>query len=337
MPPRFVVFGAGAVGGVIGARLHQHGHDVLLIARGAHAEAIAGSGLRFDSPEGSVVLQVPVVTSPAAAALGPSDVVVLATKTQHSLPALEALAAVAPPHVAVVCAQNGVENERLALRRFGRVYAMVVQLPATHIQPGVVMAHSAPVTGILDLGRHPCGVDEVAHEVARALSGSGFISVARPDIWRWKYAKLLANLGNAAPVVFGLGHDGDAIVDRARQEGRAALLAAGIGWTGEEEYRERHRSYVTRRPVAGYEHAGGSSWQSVERGTGSVECDYLNGEISLLGRMHGLATPVNDLLARLAGAVARGGLAPGVTSVERFEELLALEPASVGGAGAAVR
>jgi 2-dehydropantoate 2-reductase len=317
---RFVIYGA--IGGVIGARLYQHGHDVLLIARGAHAGAIAAAGLRLDDPNGSVTLPIPVVDSPAEASLRAGDVVVLAMKTQDTLPALDALVAVAPPELRVVCAQNGVENERLALRRFRHVYAMVVQLPATHLQPGVVMAHSAPVTGILDLGRHPSGLDDTAKEIASLLSASSFVSQARPDVWRWKYAKLLANLGNSAPVLFGLDGQSDRVVERARIEARAALTAAGIEWTSTEEFRERHSSFVTRQPVAGYEHTGGSSWQSIERGTGSVESYYLNGEIGLLGRLHGVATPVNDLLARLAASVARGDAPAGSFSPEDIEELL---------------
>ncbi len=326
---RFIVLGAGAIGGVIGARLHQHGQEVVLVARGAHAEAIAERGLRFDSPDGSVSLDVPVVTSPAAATPSADDVVVLATKTQDSSAALQALVAAAAPGVAVLCAENGAENERLALRLFPHVYAAVVQLPATHLRPGVVMAHSAPCTGIVDVGRHPGGVDDRAREISAALAGSGFASEARPDLWRWKYAKLLRNLANAAPVVLGRDVDAQAAIELARAEGHAALSAAQIVWTGDEEYEERHRRFVTRRPVAGYEHALGSGWQSIERGLATVECDHLNGEISLLGRLHGVATPVNDLFARLAGSVARGELAPGATTLERFLALAGAPSAAV--------
>ena len=57
----------------------------------------------------------------------------------------EALARVdapeAPDGIAVVCAQNGVENERMALRSFPDVYAMTVMCPATHLEPGVVVAY----------------------------------------------------------------------------------------------------------------------------------------------------------------------------------------------------
>ena len=59
---RVVVFGAGAIGGVVGARLFQHGVEVTLVARGAHAEALA-SGLVLESPDESVTLPIPVVTN----------------------------------------------------------------------------------------------------------------------------------------------------------------------------------------------------------------------------------------------------------------------------------
>ena len=113
---RFVVYGAGAVGGVIGARLHQSGHEVVLIARGEHLRAIERSGLRIESPDDTATLDIPAVGSPSEAELGAGDVVILAVKSQDTGGALDALTAGAPDRVPVVCAQNGVENERAALR-----------------------------------------------------------------------------------------------------------------------------------------------------------------------------------------------------------------------------
>ena len=49
---RFVIFGAGAIGGVIGGRLFEHGHDVVLVARGEHARVLQRDGLRLESPDG---------------------------------------------------------------------------------------------------------------------------------------------------------------------------------------------------------------------------------------------------------------------------------------------
>ena len=55
---------------------------------------------------------------------------------------------------------------------------------------------------------------------------------------------------------------------------------------------------------------GSSSWQSVHRRTGDIETDYLNGEIVLLGRLHGTATPANELIQQLARECAIGRRAP---------------------------
>ena len=121
---RFVVYGAGAIGGVIGARLHQRGYDVALIARGAHFEAIRDRGLRFEAPDGTVDLAIPVFDRPGAVGLTGDDVVLLAMKSQDTEDALRALAASAPPETAVACVQNGVANERAALRMFATVHAI---------------------------------------------------------------------------------------------------------------------------------------------------------------------------------------------------------------------
>ena len=182
---RFVIYGAGAVGGTIGGRLFEAGHDVTLVARGNHLAALQRDGLTLAAPAGTVTLPVPAVASPAEAELRAGDVVVLAMKTHHTAAALAELALVAPPGVSVVCAQNGVENERLALRSFADVYGMVIMMPATHLEPGVVEVWSTPVSGLLDLGRHPAGVDDTARSIAAALSGATF-SAPRRVRCRWR-------------------------------------------------------------------------------------------------------------------------------------------------------
>jgi 2-dehydropantoate 2-reductase len=308
--PRFIVYGAGAVGGSVGSRLFEHGHDVVLIARGAHREAIARAGLRFESPDGVLVQPIEVVALPEEIAWRADDVVLLTVKSQDTAGVLERLETAAGPDVAVVCVQNGVENERAALRRFADVYSVVVQLPATHLEAGVVVAHSSPVTGSLDIGRYPDGLDDRAREIAAVFAGSGFASQPRADISRWKYAKFLRNVANAVDALFDRG-DAPEVARRAVAEGVAALDAAGIAYVEDAEYDERHRRLITPKPVAGRARAGGSSWQSLARTSGVIETDQLNGEVVLLGRLHGVLTPVNELLRRLAGADARAGIPPG--------------------------
>ena len=319
---RMIVYGAGAIGGLVGALLSEHGHDVVLIARGRHAEAVRTSGLTVLTPSGSRVVDVPVVTGPADARVERGDVVLLAMKSQHTRDALTELQGFAPASTPVVCLQNGVNSERAALRRFENVYGVCVICPATHLEPGVVESESASIPGLLDIGRYPVGVDGNTAVVSGALSEASFESVERPDIMRWKYRKLMNNLGNAIEVV--CRPPGRSEIRRmVVAEGEACLAAAGIEVASADEYAARRAGKLELRPVAGRTRGGGSSWQSVQRGTGSIESDYLNGEIALLGRLHGVPAPVNSLLQQLAGDIARRGGAPGAMSAEEFLARLA--------------
>ena len=193
---RYVIYGAGAVGGVTAARLAQSGQDVVAIARGAHLDAMRERGLVLESPDERLTLRVPVAGHPREVDWRENDVVLLTMKTQHTEGALEDLRAAAGDAVPVVCAQNGVENERLALRRFPRVYGMLVILPATYLEPGVVQVH-AHSNGILDAGCYPRGDDRLVADVTSGLRAAGFAAKPVAQIMRWKYAKLLSNLGNA--------------------------------------------------------------------------------------------------------------------------------------------
>jgi 2-dehydropantoate 2-reductase len=319
------VYGAGAIGGAIAGRLVAHGHDVCCIARGAHLDAIQRSGLRIVDPEKDETLAVPAVGHPADAKLTPDDVVVLAMKTQDTAGALDELVGVAPPELAIVCAQNGVENERLALRRFSDVYAMCVMLPATHIDPGVIEISSTPITGLLDLGRYPSGLDDRARLIATALEASTFESVPRADVMRWKYTKLLMNLGNSVEALCARDEDAVELSRRARSEGAATLRAAKIDAASRVEDQERRGDRLTPKPIGGAARGGGSSWQSLRRGTGRIESDYLNGEIVLIGRKHGAPTPVNALLQRLANDAARTGAPPASMSAAEVLRMLAAD------------
>ncbi len=262
----FVVYGAGAIGGIIAARLHRSGQEVVVVARGAHREALARSGLRLRSETADWRGTVRVVGHPREITFEPTDTVILAMKSQDTLAALEDLAAVAPPETRIVCAQNGVENERVALRRFENVYGVYVVVFGSHLAPGVVQCFTAPSFGVLDIGRFPRGADDTARRVAEALVHAGFDSTARPDIMRWKYAKLIANLGNATDAAYGRREGVAALRDAAQEEGRACLRAAGIDPAPPEEVAARHESLLPLKLVDGAPFPGGSTWQSLARG-----------------------------------------------------------------------
>ncbi|MDZ5441957.1 2-dehydropantoate 2-reductase N-terminal domain-containing protein [Micromonospora sp. 4G57] len=296
---RYVIIGAGAVGGTIGVRLGEAGRDVALVARGAHLDAIRDRGLTLRSPDGTVIWHGPATDGPPAEPLPADTVLVLTVKSQDTEGALTAWVdapvdggGTAGERLPLVLAQNGVANERAALRLFARVHPVCVWLPATHLEPGVVVANGHPHPGMLHLGRYPSGSDDTSRAIAADLIAAGFVAPVRDDVMRWKYGKLLANLGNGLQAL--LGRDvPEAVGERVRAEGVAALAAAGIAHTSPEEEAAERGDLVRHRPVDGEERSGGSTWQSLARGAGSAEADHLNGEIVLLGRLHGVPTPAN--------------------------------------------
>jgi 2-dehydropantoate 2-reductase len=321
---RFIVLGAGAIGGVVGGRLAQHGHDVLLIARGAHYEAIRDHGLRIESPDETTTLRIPVVDAPSRISWSSDDVLLLATKTQDTDAALDALASTAPPTLPIVCAQNSVANERIAMQRFANVYGVFVWCPADYLNPGKVQVWSAPKSGILHVGCYPSGSNALAEAVAAAFRDATFYAEAKPDIMRWKYRKLLSNLGNAVDALCGTAARGSGIAQRARREGVACLDAAGISSIADsEDDAARLELEVQPRTIGGVERRGGSSWQSLERRLGTIETDYLNGEVVRLGQQYGVPTPVNALLQYLSQRVARERRPPGSVNPDKI--LIALD------------
>lgn len=306
---RYVVYGTGAVGGVIGGNLHLAGVPVTLVARGEHLARIRAEGLLLDREDGRHRVDAPATDTAAGVAWTDDTVVLLCVKGHQTQTALDDLVAHAPADAAVVCAQNGVANERAVLRQRAATYAVCVMLPATHLEPGLVVQKCHPTPGILDIGAVPSGKDERAGAIAADLRLGGFESLARPDIMAWKHRKLLMNLGNGIDATCAPGPAADELVRLAQEEGEEVLRRAGVPVVSAEQDRERRGDTLRRRESLPVE-AGGSTWQSVTRGDRGVEIDYLAGEIVLLARLHGVPAPVNEAVQRATHDLVRSGGAP---------------------------
>ncbi|MCR2764368.1 ketopantoate reductase family protein [Microbacterium sp. zg.B48] len=296
----YVVYGAGAVGGVVGARLADAGIRVTLVARGGHLEAIRADGLTLESVSGRTRHRLDAFPSAEHVRWASECTVLLAVKSDQTAAALDDLAAFAPPETTVVAMQNGVANERQISRRFDGTYSCFVMMPCAHLEPGVVVEQCHPIPGIIDVGRYPSGRDPFVDSLASDLVSAGFAAESRSEIMAWKYRKLLTNLGNVVQACFRPGHAADELAGLAREEGEATLREAGIAAVSEDEDLRRREGILRgwARPDA-----FGSSWQSLARGTGSLEADYLNGEIALMGRLHDVPTPVNRSLQLVARRV----------------------------------
>jgi 2-dehydropantoate 2-reductase len=147
------------------------------------------------------------------------------------------------------------------------------------------------------------------------LAESGFASIATDEIETLKWGKLLSNILNALEVLCGRDAMGDSLAERVLDEAVACLTADGVDVARAQSLAEDRSELVHYHSIGGIRRVGSSSWQSVLRGTGNVETDYLNGEIVALGQRYDVATPVNELLQRRANEMARSGQAPGTVSV----------------------
>lgn len=310
---RYAIVGAGAVGGAIGGTLARSGHEVTFVARGAHLDALRARGLSLVTPDGTYEVQAAALADASALPFARLDAVVVATKAQDTPAVLDALSSWRGP---IVCAQNGVVNERLASERFAQVIGMLVFAPLSHLAPGLVTIHTASPYGGLDLGRWPTGADDVARTLAGELEGAGWDARAVDDIARWKLGKLLTNLGNVLEAVGGRAALRPEWLRAIGAEAEACLAAAGLAHVSAADVFARFAAVREQLP-----RRGGSTWQSLHRGL-PLETDALNGEIVRLGRAHDVATPWNDALTALSERATRERWPAGALGIDALRSLL---------------
>jgi 2-dehydropantoate 2-reductase len=316
---RIIVYGVGAIGGTVAAALALSGQEVIGIARGAQFEAIRADGLLLRTPETVARARFTCVADPSEIEFRPDDAILLTMKTQDTVAALERLRAAGVAGQPIFCVQNGVANERFALRRFPEVHGVTVMMPATFSTPGEVNVFSVPKHGMFDVGRYPSGSNGHDERVAEALEAANIAAFVMPDVMQSKYGKLLMNLTNVVEAALGVGADRKRFDQPLRTEAKAALTAAGITWHDVGAADPRRADLMRFKPIAGTSRSGSSSTQSLARGTGSIETDYLNGEIVLIGRRHGIPVPANAFFADLGARMVRDKLKPGGVRIAEIE------------------
>ncbi len=322
---RIVVYGVGAIGGIIAGGLVRSGQECIGIARGERLAALRENGLTLRSPEFTENVPLELVSHPSEIDWRTDDAILLVMKGQHTVDALHALRAAGVTDQPIFCTQNGVENERAALRVFPNVHGINVMLPAEYVALDEAVGFASPDFGVFDIGRFPKGSDAADIALAEALTKAGIGGFPTEEIMSFKYGKLLMNLGNIVEAALSRAVKDTEITNALRDEGRAVLKGAGIAWTevGDDPRRERMKIGT----VEGAARLGGSSTQSLSRGAGSIETDYMNGEIALIARLHGLEAPLNAAAARLAARLAESGAQPGSVSPEEFRRELGLSSA----------
>ena len=325
---RYIVYGAGAVGSVIGAYLHTTGLDAVIVARPGHASRINQRGLIVHSP--SQTHRIFVRATMSASDLIPfeaDDAVLLTVKSQHTDTALTELRqAGVPVTTPVFCMQNSVVNERKATSYFENVYGVITAMPAIYLVDGEVTGADISCPGVLEIGRYPEGSDDVAQAVARDLQRAGFRVGLNSQIMPAKYAKLLTNIGNSLFAIVGLQanrQELEAFLSELRNEAISVWDRAGITYEPESELHERVMRPALKLKLPDSTTFGGSTWQSLARHAGSVETDYLEGEIVREAKKVGIEVPLNHLLCRIGNEMAKNGLGPGSHTISDLRRLAA--------------
>ncbi len=214
----------------------------------------------------------------------------------------------------IVCAQNGVANEAMALRLFPNVYGMLVFLPALFLEPGEVVTNASDVGGVLDTGLYTGGIDSNVEALTAALTNAGFGAAPDGKVMRKKYGKLLTNLNNALGVLTDVSEGSNKISQLMQAEALACYSAAGIDCASGAEMKALYAAMQVEE-MEKFPRSGGSSWQSAMRGTGNIEVDYLNGEIAQLGRRYGVLTPANAVCQEFAWRLSHEKGKPGSVGV----------------------
>lgn len=308
---RVAIIGAGGVGGQIGARLAAAGHEVSILARGAHLAAIRETGLKLVTPKDELSVR-PVAASDEGCELPPADLVIVAVKGQDLDGAMDGMAGPMAGEALALPFLNGVEaSDRLAAR-FGadRVLTGIARISAYIEAPGVIRQ----ISGFADyvIGRAD-GVQDVP-EVARirgAFESAGITVPAsrdvRADLWK-KFVMLSAFSGVTAgarcdvATIRATPALGELFLTLARE---ATRLGQAEGVALPDEFPAKMLEFVHSLPDA----MRASLAHDLAAGK-RLEVDWLSGAIPRLGRRHGLDAPASTTVAALLAPWKDGAPAP---------------------------
>lgn len=320
---RILIYGTGAIGGLIGGHLARAGHEVVCLARERVAQAIASSGLRIvDGSERVAVPSVCAVPTPARAfALGPFDAAVFAMKAYDTEAALDEMLAATPSPPPVLCLQNGIGNEALIEAKLGGGMALAgtVTTAALMPEPGVVHIERERGVGVA-LGHR------LSEPFLNAFRQAGLKARGYPDARAMKWTKVLVNIvANPVSAICDMEtgeifrHPGlyrlevEALREGVRvmrrmglrpaslPEVQSALLARAIflppRWTQPLLYKAVASGRGNKMP---------SFHSDLLRGRGHSEVWWLNGAIAREGERLGVPVPVNRALTDTLLGIAEG-------------------------------
>ena len=294
---RIAVMGAGAVGCYYGAMLGRAGHQVTLVCRPQHAQAIARAGLRLQTASSDEFVKVTASTTPDA--VRGAQLVLFSVKSTDTEAAGKAMAPCLERDAAIVTLQNGVDNaERLAQTLGREVIPATVYTAVEMAGPGHVRHHGR---GELVIGR-----GKGSEDIVKAFGAAGVPIEISDNVMGALWAKLIVNSAyNALSAITQLPYGRlvqnagvPKIMDDVVDECLAVAKAAGVQVPG-----DMHEA--TRRIAQTMPGQYSSTAQDLARKK-PTEIEHLNGFVVRKGETAGIETPVNRTLLALVRALEGG-------------------------------
>lgn len=316
---RVLVYGAGAVGGYLGARLCQHGHDVTLIMRPTAAVAIQSQGLAIAEGGKTVRTHPRLATSVAQAFMNQAaayDLIILGMKSYDLVEALDPLVAFCPQPPMVVTTQNGIGVERPLIEQFGaeHVLAGSFTIPVRKETTHSLVAERTD--GGFALA--PTQLGQAIGQWQQLFQQAEVKAVVIRDYQAMKWSKALLNIvANASCAILNRSpeaiYKSDIIYDLEIRMIKEALAVMAVlklkvldlpgpsipGFvTGVKRLPKLlFRPILTNKVVSGRGEKMPSFYMDLAAGKGKSEVVFHNGAIAEAGAAHGVATPVNQALA----------------------------------------
>ncbi len=305
-----VVYGAGGIGGYFGARLVGGGTHVSFVARGAHLEAIRSQGLRIESAAGDALVH-PDATSDDPGTLAPADVVLLTVKLPDVAAAIEQLPSLVGPQTVVLPLQNGIEVADLLAAKLGAapVALGVAFIGAKIAAPGVVR-HVGELArlrfGALQTAQAPM-LRRFLEACHRARIDAAMVDDIRRVAWeKFVFLVGLSGLTTLARQPIGVVRSDPALrALLAEAMDEVAALARASGTALPADFVARQLAFVDTLPAA----QKASMLYDLEAGR-PLELPWLSGAVVRLAAAHGLATPVNRIVAAALGPWTAGAPTP---------------------------
>ncbi len=312
-----LIYGAGAVGGYLGARLAQHKHNVTLITRQVMADLIGETGLELTEGNRRVVTRPTAVTSAAQAFKDGRtyDLIILTMKAYDLAAAVDPLIAFCPQPNMIITTQNGIGIEKGLIKQFGaeRVIAgsftlpirkeTTTQLVAERTDGGLCLAPTQPKQDI--------------KAWLKLFTDAGMETQEHKDYESMKWSKALLNIiANATSAILnrrpGLVYRSDAIFDleiRMLKETLAVMKAARykvvdlpavpatkLAFSVQRLPRALLKPGLSKLVADGRGDKMPSFHIDLTTGKGKSEVVYHNGAIAKMGKELGVSTPVNAAL-----------------------------------------